>query len=152
MIPLCEILHLSVNDLLTGAQVSEVDYQQKAEENMMNLMRENEENRKKLILSTICGVITIIAVCALIVIASYIEMPTLARIVLIVFAVATAAVGIGAAAVLDRQAGYFECPSCGELFVPTMREYVQGRHNMTKRRLTCPKCHKTGMCKHRVVR
>ena len=66
MMPLCEILQITVNDLLTGERVSEDDYQKKAEENMMNLMKENEENKKQMILSVICGVITIIAVCALV--------------------------------------------------------------------------------------
>ena len=34
---------------------------QKAEENMMDLMKENEENRRWMILSVICAVITVIA-------------------------------------------------------------------------------------------
>lgn len=119
---------------------------------MMDLMKENEENKKRMALSIICGVITIIAVCALIVIASFLEMPTIARIAVIVFAVATAIAGIGAAAMLDAKAGYFECSHCKALFVPTMGEYVKGYHTFTKRKLTCPECGKSGMCKHRVVR
>ncbi len=152
MLPLCSILHITVNDLLTGARVSESDYQEKAEENMMNLMRENAENRKSMILSIICGIITIIAVTALIVIAAYLDLPVIARILLIVFAFLTAAAGIGAAAVLEVKAGYYECPYCKTLFVPTMAEYVKGYHTLTKRRLTCPECGKRGMCRHRVVR
>lgn len=152
MMPLCEVLHITVNDLLSGERVSQTDYQKKAEENMMNLMKENEENKKRMALSIICGAITIIAVCSLVVIASYIEMPVLARIALIVFAFATAATGIGAAAVLEVKAGYFECPHCKELFVPSMGDYVKGYHTITKRRLPCPKCGKVSMCKHRITR
>lgn len=152
MIPLCEVLHITANDLLSGERVSETDYQKKAEENMMNLMKENEENKKRMALSVICGVITIIAVCSLVVIASYIEMPVFARIALIVFAVATAATGIDAAAVLEVKAGYYECPHCKELFVPSMSDYVKGYHTITKRRLPCPKCGKVSMCKHRITR
>lgn len=88
MLPLCETLHITVNDLLSGEKVSEVDYQKKAEENMMDLMKENEENKKRMALSIICGIMTIIAVCSLVVIASFIELPTFVRILLIVFAVA----------------------------------------------------------------
>ncbi len=152
MMPLCETLQITVNDLLTGERVSEDDYQKKAEENMMNLMKENEENKKRMALSVICGVITIIAVCSLVVIAAYIEMPTIARIAVIIFSIATATTGIGAAAVLEVKAGYFECPYCKALFVPTMSEYVKGWHTLTKRRLTCHECGKTSMCKHRIVR
>lgn len=152
MLELCEELNITVNDLLTGEIVSEIDYQNKAEENMMNLMKENQENKKRMILSVICAVITIIATCSLVVIASYIEMPVIVRVGLIIFAVITAATGIGAAAVLEVKAGYYECPHCKALFVPTMSEYVKGYHTLTKRRLTCHECGKTSMCKHRIVR
>lgn len=152
MFPLCEALHITINDLLSGTKISQIDYQKKAEENMMNLIKESEENKKRMALSVICGVITIIAVCSLTIIASYLEMPTIARIALIAFAFATAVAGTGAAAMLDVKAGYFECPHCKALFVPTTGEYMKGYHTFTKRKLTCPKCGKSGMCKHRIVR
>ena len=152
MLPLCNMLNITVNDLLSGEKVSQADYQKKAEGNMMDLMKENEDNRKRMALSIITGVITIIAVCALIVIAAFIDLPTIVRIILIVGAVVVAVAGIAVGAMLDIKAGYFECPHCKELFVPSMNEYVKSYHTFTKRRLTCPKCGKTGMCKHRIVR
>ena len=152
MLPLCNMLNITVNDLLSGEKVSQADYQKKAEGNMMDLMKENEENRKRMALSIITGVITIIAVCALIVIAAFIDLPTIVRIILIVGAVVVAVAGIAVGAMLDIKAGYFECPHCKELFVPSMNEYVKSYHTLTKRRLTCPKCGKTGMCKHRTTR
>ena len=152
MLPLCAALDITVNDLLSGEKVSSADYQEKAEGNMINLMKENEENKKRMALSIITGVITVIAVCALIVIVSLIDLPTLVRIILIVFSIAVGAAGIAAAAMLDARAGYFECPYCKELFVPSMGAYVKGYHTITNRRLTCPKCGKTGMCRHRVTR
>ena len=39
MLPLCAALGITVNDLLSGERVGEGDYQKKAEENMMELMR-----------------------------------------------------------------------------------------------------------------
>ena len=152
MLPLCSTLNITVNDLLSGEKVSESSYQKKAEENMLDLMKENAENKKRMALSIICGVITIIAVCSLVIIASFIALPTIARIALIVLAIITAVAGIGASAMLEIKAGYYECPHCTALFVPTMREYVKGYHTLTKRKLTCPECGKTGMCRHRIVR
>lgn len=152
MLPLCEALEISVNELLAGERMTDADYKKKAEVTIMNLVQENRENRKRLFQSVVCGVITIIAVCALIIIASYIEMPTAIRIVLIVIAVITAVAGIGTAATLDVNAGYFKCPDCGHLFVPEMKDYVKAYHTFTKRRLTCPECGKTGMCRHIIVR
>lgn len=152
MLPLCEALHMTVNDLLTGEKISPSEYQKNAEENMMGLLKENEENKKRMALSVICGVITIIAVCALVVIAAFLPLPTPARIALLILAVATAVAGIWAAAMLEVKAGYYECPHCKALFVPTMGQYVKGYHTLTRRRLTCPECGKTGMCRHRIVR
>lgn len=47
MLPLCEILEISVNELLCGERLDEKNYQVKAEENMMNFIKEKEESRKK---------------------------------------------------------------------------------------------------------
>ncbi len=152
MLPLCEILEISVNELLSGEKMTDADYKKKAEVTIMNLVQENKENKKRFFQSIACGIITIIAVCSLVVIAAYIEMSVAIRILLIIFAVVTAVFGIGAAATLDVQAGYFECPNCKKLFVPAIKEYVKGYHTFTKRRLTCPECGKTGMCKHKIVR
>ena len=152
MLPLCNILNITVNDLLSGEKVSQADYQKKAEGNMMDLMKENEENRKRMALSIVTGAITVIAVCALIVIASLIDLPAMVRILLIVFSAVVAATGIAAAAMLEIRAGHFECPYCKALFVPSMSDYVKSYHTLTKRRLTCPSCGKTGMCRHRITR
>jgi transcriptional regulator with XRE-family HTH domain len=150
MLPLCEMLNITVNDLLSGEKISETNYQEKAEGNMMNLIKENEENKKRMVLSVIIGTITIIAVCALIVIASFVDIPTVAKILLTISSVVVAAAGIIASAMLDIKAGYFECPHCKELFVPSMNDYVKSYHTFTRRRLICPKCGKIGICKHRI--
>ena len=152
MLPLCRTLGISVNEMLSGERLDEKNYKERAEENMMDLIKENAENKKRMALSVICGAITVIAVCSLITIASYLQLPVIVRILLIILAFATAVTGIGAAAVLEVRAGYYECPGCGELFVPSIGEYVKGYHTFTKRRLTCPRCGKRGMCRHRVVR
>ena len=152
MPPLCAALGITVNDLLSGERVGEGDYRKKAEENMMELMRENAENRQRLLQSIACGGVTVVAVCALVALAAFLPLPAFARMALLLLAMATAVVGIWAAATLDARAGWFECPHCKELFAPAMADYVKGRHTFTRRRLTCPHCGQTGMCRHRVTR
>ena len=152
MPPLCAALGITVNDLLSGERVGEGDYRKKAEENMMELMRENAENRQRLLQSIACGGVTVVAVCALVALAAFLPLPALARVALLLLAMATGVAGIWAAATLDVRAGWFECPHCKELFVPPMADYVKGCHTFTKRRLTCPRCGQTAMCRHRVAR
>lgn len=152
MLPLCEVLEINVNELLTGEKLTDSEYKKKAEANIMDLVKENRENKKRMFQSIVLGTITIIAVCALVAIAAFIETPAIARILVIVFAVLTAVLGIGTTVTLDINAGYYECPNCKALFIPTMKAYVKSYHTITKRRLTCPECGETSMCKRRVVR
>ena len=41
VLPLCDELEITVNELLSGEKVSESDYRKKAEENMVRLVKEN---------------------------------------------------------------------------------------------------------------
>ena len=91
-------------------------------------------------------------VCALVALASFLEVAAGWRVALLALALLTAAAGIAAAAMLEASAGYYQCPNCQELFVPTMGAYVKGYHTLTKRRLKCPHCGKVSMCKHRITR
>ena len=61
LIPLCSELDITVNELLSGERVSEEQYRKKAEENMVNLVKEAQENKKKIILSVMVGILTILA-------------------------------------------------------------------------------------------
>ena len=152
MLPLCTALGITVNDLLSGERIAQADYQKKAEENMMELVRENAENKKRLALSLICVAVTVIAVCALIALAAFLTLPAAARIALIALALITGAAGVGAAAVLDAKAGYYQCPHCNTAFTPALGEYVKAYHTLVRRRLVCPACGKTGMCRRHIVR
>ena len=48
LLPLCNELEITVNELLSGERVSEEDYRKKAEKNMVNLVREAQESKKKI--------------------------------------------------------------------------------------------------------
>lgn len=152
MLPLCEALSVSVNELLVGEKLNDSEYKAKAEDTIMDLVKENEKNRKRLFQSVSCGIITFIAVIALVIIASYLEMPTAFRILILIFALATAATGVIAASMLDAETGYFECPDCGNRFAPSFKEYVNSLHTFTQRRLKCPECGKIGWCRHITVK
>ena len=57
LIPLCSALDINVNELLSGEKLSLTNYSEKAEENMMNLLKENEEHRKGTLLQTVLGIL-----------------------------------------------------------------------------------------------
>jgi len=148
LLPLCEKLDISVNELLTGKRVSEEEYRGKAEENMVNLIKEAQESKKKIILSAAVAGLTIIAAVPLFVISGTVEMENWLRVLLVAIGIVVVTGGIIIACILDREAGAFECPECGERFVPDMKAYVMGPHTITKRKLVCPKCGAYKYCKH----
>ena len=148
LLPLCAELDITVNELLSGERLSETDYKRKAEENMVNLVKEAQESKKKIILSATVAGLTVIASVPMFMLSGLLEIPVWARVALLVLGIIILIVGIAVACVLDRDAGAFECPDCHERFVPDMRDYVMGPHTITKRKLKCPHCGSTKYCKH----
>lgn len=47
MLPLCELLDISINELVSGQKLPLDEYSQKAEENIMTLLEENQNNKEK---------------------------------------------------------------------------------------------------------
>ena len=150
MLPLCELLEISVNELLSGERLDEKKYFEKAEQNIMSLMEEKAQAKKKLIIAAIICVITLLAGLTLVLVAVLLEMETWLRVVLGVMGAVIIVTGIGLACVLERDAGVYECKHCGERFVPTMTAYLFAPHTPTTRRLKCPKCGKKSYCKKRL--
>lgn len=148
LLPLCRELDITVNELLAGERVAETDYKMKAEENMMNLVKEAQESRKKIILSALVAALAILAALPLVIVAGALEMETWLRCLLIGIGLVVVVLGIIIACVLDRDAGAFECPECHERFVPEMGAYIMGPHTITKRKLRCPKCGAVKYCRH----
>ena len=148
LLPLCNELEITVNELLSGERLEEVDYKKKAEENMVNLVREAQESKKKIILSFVIVFFTLLAAIPLFVIVEYMDLNKVAEIALIVVGCVIIVGGILIACILDRDAGAFECPECKERFVPTMKAYMMSTHTPMKRKLICPKCGAKKYCKH----
>lgn len=150
MLPLCEKLGITVNELLSGKRLSPSDYQQKAEANIMRLLKEKEETKFRLIIEAIVAFITLLAGVSLVLVAGLADISVGLRISLIAIALVVVVVGIGVAAVLDMRKAVYECPKCGERFTPSAGAYLMGAHTITRRRLKCPKCGKKSMCIRRL--
>ena len=149
LLPLCNELEITVNELLTGERISQQNYKKKAEENMVNMIREKEENKQKLLLTTMIGVIsTITFVTLLLVVCFYSDVITLPiKIVLMIIAISVFGIGLYVAMWGDRKIGYFKCRNCNELFTPTFMQYTMGMHIASTRYLKCPHCKTRTWCR-----
>lgn len=152
MLPLCDILGVSVNELLAGRCLNSDQYYGKAEENIVELIREKQEAKKKIILTCIIVMIDLLASVTLVIVAGMPGLQTWLRVLLVAIALVIVIMGIGVACVLDRDAGVFECPHCGERFVPTMKSYIMGPHTILRRKLKCPKCGARSFCRRRLAK
>lgn len=54
ILPLCELLEINVNELLSGERLSQESYPKKAEENMVRLMKEGKRGKKEIAMKTSC--------------------------------------------------------------------------------------------------
>lgn len=134
LLPLCNELDITVNELLSGERVSEEDYCKNAEENMLNLVKEAQESKKRIIMSFMIAFLVILASVPLFLLSGLLELDLWVRIMLVVIGIVILIIGISIACILDKDAGAFECPECKNRFVPDMFDYIIAPHTIKKRK------------------
>lgn len=148
---LSKFYEVSINELLSGERLNAEHYKENAEEYIVvDLIEKSNEAKKKLTVSFVVAVISILSGVAVILLGALLAAPVWLRIGCIVFSLIIIALGIGVCCALTVDAGVYECPSCGEKFVPTMKDFICGAHTFTKRKLQCPKCGKKSYCKKKL--
>lgn len=154
LMPLCEELGISVNELLSGQRLDDISYKKKAEENMVSIMKEKEENKKKLQTAFLMGLISTVAFITLILVVAYYAEVIALPVKLLLVTVACAIFGVGLYVVMHTEwtVGYYRCQCCGHHFVPTFFEYQKSMHLCTTRRLKCPECGRKSWCKKVLTR
>lgn len=143
MLELCEILNITVNDLLCGEVVTVENYKEKLEQNLIEMKRQKEEaDRILLTLEWVIGALSIIILLAPIIIAAYLPMEDWQRIVLVFAGFIPAIIGFCFAMRIEQTAGYYECQYCKHRYVPTYKAMNLAPHMGRTRYMKCPKCHK----------
>ena len=143
MLELCEILKISVNELLSGEVIKMENYNEIAEENLLEMERQKEESdRRMLRLEIVIGYTASITFMVLIFVASFIEMQDWIRILLIAFGLVTFVVGLHNALKIEQTAGYYECDKCHYKYVPEYSSVFWAMHMGRTRYMKCPKCNK----------
>lgn len=148
---LSTLYEVSMHELLSGERLDAANYKINAEEYVTaDLLKKRKETKKRLALSLIVACITVFSGLAIILLSASLCAPTWLRIGCIVFSAVIIALGIGVCCVLTVDAGVYECPACGEKFVPSMKNFIFGAHTFTKRKLKCPACGKKNFCKKKI--
>jgi len=141
MLELCHVLKISVNDLLSGEKVTMNDYNEKLEQNLLEMVKQKEEADKRLLsLEIFIGVLVSIIFLALVFVAAFVQMAAWLRISLIVLGFIPFVVGMAYALKIEQTAGYYECAKCGHKYVPTYSSVLWAMHINRTRYIRCPKC------------
>ena len=143
MLDLCNELEISVNELLSGEVIKMENYNLKAEENLLDMKKQKEEVDKRMLgLEWVIGCISSISFLILIFIASFIQMHSIFRILLIIIGSIIFIVGLINCIKIEQTAGYYECKKCHYRYIPTYKSVLFSMHNGRTRYMKCPKCNK----------
>ena len=143
MLELCDILGISVNDLLCGEIVTMANYNKELENNLLEIIKQKEQADKRLLsIEVFIGITAIIVLFALIFVAAFIQMETWLRISLIVFGFILFWAGCFYALRIEQVAGYYECAHCKHRHVPTYKAVNMAMHMGRTRYMRCPQCGK----------
>ena len=143
MLPLCQALNISANELLSGKKLNENEYKQEAENNLV-LLNEQKIKTSKFIftLEIVLGLISTIAFLALLFTALLAPLPVYATVLLIVIGVLIFFVGIHFCIIIEKDVGFYECKHCHHKHIPTLTQTYYAMHIGRTRYLKCPKCNK----------
>lgn len=150
---LCTELGINVNELLSGERLDMDKYKDMAEENLLQLQKEEELNNKKLLsLEVVIGYTSSISFMVLIFAASFAVTSSVWRVVMILTAAVIFTVGMVYCVRLEHDAGYYECPNCGMKYIPSMKAVVFAPHVWRSRKMRCPYCGKRGWHKKVLIK
>lgn len=143
MLPLCEVLNISVNDLLCGEVIPMENYNKEMEHQLLEMVKEKEQADKRLLsLEVFIGITATVSLCAFLGIAIFVSMADWLRLTLIGVGFVMFLAGCFCALRIEQVAGYYECKHCKHRYVPTYKAVNMAMHMARTRYLTCPKCGK----------
>lgn len=141
MLDLCAELKISVNELLSGEVLEMNSYNEKMEQNLIDMVRQKEASDKRLLkMEIVIGVLISIMFFTLIFIASFVEMGDWLRITLIITGFIPFIIMIPFAIRIEQTAGYYECQKCHHKYIPTFSSVLWAMHINRTRYMKCPKC------------
>ena len=143
MLELCDVLGISVNDLLCGEVVTMDKYNKELENNLLEMIKQKEQADKRLLsVEVFIGITATIVLFALIFVAAFVQMEGWLRISLIALGFALFLAGCFYALRMEQVAGYYECQKCQHRYVPTYKAVNLAMHTGRTRYMRCPACGK----------
>ena len=142
MLELCDILGISVNELLCGEVIDMENREKEMENKIIEMVKEKERTDKQLLgLEIVIGVLSCLVLFIPIMIGALapIEEEWI-RLVIVFSGFIPAIAGFAVAIKLEQVAGYYECAKCGHKYVPDLKSMYRSMHMGRTRYMKCPEC------------
>ena len=140
MLQLCDVLQISVNELLQGEVIMNNE-ENKQEEVLMQLLKEKQQSDKRLLKIEIYIIIlSITFLLGLLILSSTLNIENWLRYTLIIIGFVQIIISGLVCLRIEQVAGYYQCKKCGHKYVPTYLSVNKAMHIGRKRYLKCPKC------------
>ena len=148
MLELCDILGISVNELLSGEKINMENNNQKNEQLLLDMAKELEK-KNKTIWSSMWAImiVSMTALLAGIFIAAFLIPEGVWQLVTILGVCVVFLIPCYYALKLEVSVGAYKCQNCGYEIVPTYKEAMMAMHRGFTRHLMCPQCNKRTWCK-----
>ena len=142
MLELCDVLKITVNDLLCGEVVTMENYNKELENNLLEMVKEKEQaDRRLLKMEVLIGILSCIVMFVPIFIGALVPIEKdWVRLIIVLSGLIPGVIGFLVALKLEQVAGFYECQKCGHRYVPTYKAVNLAMHMGRTRYMQCPKC------------
>ena len=142
MLELCEILHITVTDLLNGEKV-EGDRPDIREAQLLEVIKEKQMADKKVLkIVTLANIVSILFFICCCIIVRFVAMPEWTKYTLVAVFLAILLLIELVLLRVDKTTGYYQCVKCGKTHVPTYSKLLWTMHFDKTRYMKCPHCGK----------
>ena len=141
MLELCDVLRISVNDLLCGEVITVENYNKELESNLLEMIRQKEQADKRLLtIEIVLGIICLIPLVAAVVLVEAVSLEEWVETIIAIAGIIPLLVATPFALKIEQKAGYYECQKCGHRHVPPYSSVFLAMHIHRTRYMRCPKC------------
>ena len=143
MLDLCNELKISVNELLSGEMIEMKNYDESVEKNLLDMVKQKEENDKRLLrMEILMGILSILPLLISTVIVLLVPLEEWLGSVIVATSVIPLLIATPFALKIEQTAGYYECKKCCHRYVPTYKGVFLAMHYGRTRYMKCPQCNK----------
>ena len=143
MLELCSELKISVNELLNGEMIDIKDYNESAEKNLLDMVKQKEESDKRLLrMEILIGVLSILPLLISTVIILFVPLEEWVGSLIVGTSIIPFLIATPFALRIEQTAGYYECKKCHHRYIPTYKGVFFAMHYGRTRYMKCPECNK----------